>query len=373
MSLFRKNALDALSTPEKLDSPMELLRPSQWVLLLSLAGLSIAMLIWAIFGKLPIRISGRGILIRTNSLIVVQSETEGRILSLTHNIGDCVKKGQLMATIDPISQELVKKEAEMQLQYLVNQDEQEDQLGMIRIRQQQAEIDRIENLAKSGAISIDQLSQRQKELSSLVDSIEARNGQREEQITQQRARIKAKNYEINRTAKIRAPVEGCVVDRNVYQGEVVQPRTTLLTLEKKSASKPLESLVFFPAGDGKRLSLGQQVRIHPSNTKPQRHGGIEGKILKIRRLPINDKALTKRLGLESLLKAIGNDDKEPLIEVKTSLKYDSSTFSGYDWGGGPGPKIKLTAGTPTNVRVLVEERRPISYVIPILRNLSGIY
>jgi hypothetical protein len=47
--------------------------------------------------------------------------------------------------------------------------------------------------------------------------------------------------------------------------------------------------------------------------------------------------------------------------------------SGYDWGGGPGPDLQLTAGTPTEVRVLVEERRPISYVIPILRDLTGIY
>ena len=55
------------------------------------------------------------------------------------------------------------------------------------------------------------------------------------------------------------------------------------------------------------------------------------------------------------------------------MKRDSSTVSGYDWGGAPGPGMQVTAGTPTEVRVLVEERRPISYVIPILRDLTGIY
>ena len=39
MSLFRKNALDALSSPEQLDHPLRLLRPGQWLLLLSLVGL----------------------------------------------------------------------------------------------------------------------------------------------------------------------------------------------------------------------------------------------------------------------------------------------------------------------------------------------
>jgi len=59
--------------------------------------------------------------------------------------------------------------------------------------------------------------------------------------------------------------------------------------------------------------------------------------------------------------------------VLTSLQRKPSTLSGYDWGGGSGPNLKLSSGTPTSVRVLVEERRPISYVIPLLRDLSGIY
>ena len=36
-------------------------------------------------------------------------------------------------------------------------------------------------------------------------------------------------------------------------------------------------------------------------------------------------------------------------------------------------KIDVAATPPSDVRVLVEERRPISYVIPILRDLTGIY
>ena len=36
MSLFRKTALDALSTPEQLNQPLQLLRPTQWLLLIAL-------------------------------------------------------------------------------------------------------------------------------------------------------------------------------------------------------------------------------------------------------------------------------------------------------------------------------------------------
>ena len=373
MSLFRKNALDALSSPEKLDQPLRLLRPGQWLLLLSLGGFCLTIAIWSVFGRLPVRISGKGVLIRSNSLTVVQSETAGRVLTLNNAIGDCVPKGHLMARIDPVTQEISRKEAELQLEQLISQDREEDALGATRILQQKAEITRIATLAGLGAISIDDLAQRQQELSSLEDSLAARDGQREQQIKQQQARIQARNEEINRIAQIKAPIQGCVIDRNVQRGEVVQPGSTLFTLDAGMKETNLESLAFFSPGDGKRLKAGQRVRITPSSTKQQRHGGIEGEVISIRRLPVNDQALVKRLGLESLLDAVRTKPRAPLIEVKTSMKKDSSTISGYDWGGGPGPELEITTGTPTEVRVLVDERRPISYVIPILRDLTGIY
>ncbi|MEC7249457.1 MAG: HlyD family efflux transporter periplasmic adaptor subunit [Cyanobacteriota bacterium] len=373
MSLFRKNALDALSSPEQLDQPLRLLRPGQWLLLLSVGSFCVTIAIWSVFGRLPVRISGKGVLIRTNSLTVVQSAAAGRLLELNNQIGDCVKRGQVMARIDLVSQEVAKKEAQLQLQQLILQDQHEDQLDAIRIRRQKADIARIRSLMNSGAISLDQLSQREKELSSLMDSVEARNGQREQQIQQQQARINASEEEIERTAQIRAPIDGCVIDRNLHRGEVLQAGSPVFTLDAQDSQQPLESLAFFPVEDGKRLNVGQRVRISPTSTKQQRHGGIEGKVLSIRQLPVNDTALIKRLGLESLMDAVRTEPKGPLIEVKTSLQKDTRTISGYDWGGGPGPALKLTTGTPTNVRVLVEKRRPISYVIPILRDLTGIY
>ena len=81
MSIFRKSALDALSSPEKLDQPLQLLRPSQWLLLLSLGGFCTAILIWSIYGRLPVRIDGRGVLVRKNSLTQVQSEINGQVQS----------------------------------------------------------------------------------------------------------------------------------------------------------------------------------------------------------------------------------------------------------------------------------------------------
>tara|TARA_B100002051_G_scaffold80951_1_gene77361 strand:- start:6911 stop:8032 length:1122 start_codon:yes stop_codon:yes gene_type:complete len=373
MSLFRKNALDALSSPEKLDEPLRLIKPEQWVLLVSMSGLAVAIVLWAIFGRLPIRVSGRGVLIRQNSITVVQSETSGRVQSLDVQVGQCLKTGQLVAKIEPVQKEVEQTQARSQVEQLINQDSEEDQLGIIRLRQLALRIKRVEGLAEIGALSRDELARRKQELADLKDSIAARDNQREIQITQQKARIKSLQEEIKRTSSIRSPINGCIIDKSVHLGEVVQPGTHIFSIESTHHQSSLESLAFFTAADGKRLSPGQRVRISPENTKPQRHGSIDGKILTIRKLPVHEDALKKRLGIESLITSFQREQQGPLIEISTSLQRDSKTKSGYHWGGGPGPDLQLTAGTPTSVRVLVEERQPISYVIPILRRLTGLF
>ena len=96
-------------------------------------------------------------------------------------------------------------------------------------------------------------------------------------------------------------------------------------------------------------------------------------MLLVRTLPVSAEALLNQLGNRSLVDEITAQGNHPLIEVHTRLRRDPHTYSGYDWGGGEGPRLRLTAGTPTEVRVLVEMRQPISYLLPMLRDLSGIY
>lgn len=373
MSIFRKTALDALSTPEQLNQPLQLVRPTQWVLLISLGIFSLTILTWSIFGRLPVRISGKGVLIKPNSLTVVQSEASGQIITISANVGDCLKEGSLMARIDPVSQEIDIKAAQTRLDQMISQDSTQDVLAEKRVEQLQSEIARVMHLSQTGAISTDEINRRNRELTQLRYEMEVANNQRDQGIKEQQSQILSRKEEIERTSLVRAPIGGCVIDRGIHQGEVVQPGSTLFTIRSEKQGNELESLVFFPTQDGKRLELGQQVRVSPTTTKQQRHGGIEGEVSKIRVLPIRDEAIVKRLGIRSLLESVRGQQSEPLIEVSTSLKRDPNTPSGYDWGGGTGPKMKLTAGTTTKVRVLVEERPPISYIIPILRDLTGIY
>ncbi len=373
MSLFRKSALDALSNPEQLDQPLRLLRPGQWLLLLSLGGFCLSITVWSVLGRLPVRISGRGVLVRQDTVKAIQSESAGRLQELEVDVGDCVEAGHVLARIEPVREQLEEEQARIQLDQLRQQDAEQDRLGAARIAQLRRSIERVDDLAAVGAIPVDELERRQQQLRDVEDSIASRNSQREQQITQQTTRIRTLKATMERTATVSAPAAGCIVDSSAHVGDVVQRGDILLTLDAATSTTELESLAFFPAKDGKRLSVGQRVRISPASTKPQRHGGIEGTVTAVLPLPVREDALRKRLGRNSLVDAVIAQNLGPLIEVRTSLQRDPRTVSGYDWGGGSGPDLQLTVGTPTSVRVLVEERRPVSYVIPILRDLTGIY
>lgn len=373
MSLFRRSALNALKAPEQLDDPMMLLRPSYWALIIGLTGFSLSVLAWSIFGRIPVRINGQGVLIRSDSIQRIQSGTVGRIVSINVRVGQCVSKGSALIRIESTQQDLDRQKAAIQLQLMLLQDKREDAISAKREDELQSHLSRVERLAESGGITKDDLGQRQQQLTNARLEIESRKNQRQLQIQEQRNQIRNIEKAIFATAIVRAPQNGCVVERLVKIGEVVQNGSNLIELESNNSSNTLQSLAFFTPGDGKRLKIGQRVQVTPSSTKAQRHGGIEGKVEVIRSLPVTEEALNSRLGNPAWLKALSSKTEGPMIEVLTSLRPKPTSLSGYDWGSGDGPNLKLSPGTPTSVRVLVEERRPISYIVPLLRDLSGIY
>ena len=71
----------------------------------------------------------KGVLIKPNSLTVVQSETSGQITELSVNVGDCIDEATLMARIDPVSQEIEMKAVKTQLDQIRSQDEAQDVLA----------------------------------------------------------------------------------------------------------------------------------------------------------------------------------------------------------------------------------------------------
>ena len=61
-SIFRKEALERLSSPEQLDQLMRIVSPRSWLPLATLGGLLGAAIFWACEGRIPVTTSGHAIL-----------------------------------------------------------------------------------------------------------------------------------------------------------------------------------------------------------------------------------------------------------------------------------------------------------------------
>ena len=376
MIQFRKEALEAHTSPEQLDQPLPLLRPSLWSLLLGLLGFAAAVLLWSIFGRVPVRIQGRGVLLLPEALVPVQSPSSGPLQQILVKEGQCVQAGQAIARIDLVQLRGALEAGGRRLQQLRRQDELVNLQAQRERVLAEADLERVLPYRSTGAIAEETFIDKKRQLERIKSQQLAESQARLQGINDELLALARQQEEYRRNSLVVSPVAGCLVEQLVQPGSVVNPGTTLFSLDRRDRRQEIVSLAYFPSQDGKRLKVGQEVRITPTTTRAQRHGGIRGKILRLRILPVSREALRQRLGLDSLVQTVqppGSSGNEPLIEAVTSLKRDRGTRSGFDWGGGPGPDLTLSPGTVTEVSVLVEQRQPISYLIPLLRDISGIY
>jgi len=376
MIQFRQEALQAHISPEKLDQPLPLLRPSLWALLLGLLSFTGAIGVWSVLGRVPVRIQGRGVLLLPESLVPVQSPSGGPLQQILVREEQCVQARQPLARIDLVPLRGAIEAAERRIQQLRRQ----NQLAALQAQRERAlaaaDLERLLPYRSTGAIAEETFIDKERQLQRIDSQQLAESQQRLQGINDEALALRRQQREYQLSSLVLSPVAGCLVEQLVQPGAVVTPGTTIFSLDRRDRRQQLVSLVYFPSQDGKRLKPGQSVRITPTTTKAQRHGGIRGRILSLRTLPVSREGLRQRLGLESLVQTVqppGSAGNEPLIEAVTSLQRNPRTRSGFDWGGGPGPDLRLTPGTGTEVSVLVEHRQPISYVIPLLRDITGIY
>lgn len=65
-SIFRKEALERLSSPEQLDQLMQIVTPRSWLPLAALGSLLACGIVWSFAGRIPVTTSGRGVMVYTD-------------------------------------------------------------------------------------------------------------------------------------------------------------------------------------------------------------------------------------------------------------------------------------------------------------------
>lgn len=84
-----------------LDQLMQVTNPRNWLALLALLIAVLGILVWSFLGRLPLAVSGSGLLLRANSGAIV-SPVDGLVANLSVVDGDVVKVGDAIAVITQV-------------------------------------------------------------------------------------------------------------------------------------------------------------------------------------------------------------------------------------------------------------------------------
>lgn len=119
-SIFREVSLERLSSPEQLDQMMSVTSPRAWLSLVAIAAILLTAIIWGIFGNIPNKTEGNGILIGGGGVYNVSHTKGGKIIDISVEAGDRIRKGDVVARIE--QPELVEEivDLEIQLDKIIN-------------------------------------------------------------------------------------------------------------------------------------------------------------------------------------------------------------------------------------------------------------
>lgn len=420
--IFRKVALERLSTPDQLDQAL-LLTPSAGRIALYFAcALVTAILVASLLISVPIMAGGVGIVLQEQGVSDVVAVNGGRVVKILVGNGDAVQQGQLLAELaqPDLDTSLQTTQAEIldlqaQRARILDIHERDQQLQTRQRSQQRSEL--ASRLA-SAKLRVAWLEQRLKQDQALVASgylsqnklkdTEAEALQIRDQIAQFASQLKTLDTDdaasahgreretlnldvriaslmhraneikqkLARDSRLYSSQAGIVAETKIGVGDVLSSGQAILSLllqnnaPKNTASnlvnnKNLQVIAYLSAGEGKKVRPGMAIRVTPSNVKKEEFGSIVGTVLAVAPIPATAEGMQRTLRNRQLVQTLSQNGAP--IEVRLALTPDANSASGLRWTS-RGPTQKLEAGTTVQAEVVVKRMRLLVLALPALEN-----
>jgi len=422
--IYREQAIERLSTPDRLDQGLSIVGRATWVVLLALGALVIGGLAWSMLLAVPIVVSGQGMLLLPGGVLDVASDWPGRLASFTINTGDRVTAGSVVARLDQpdLRQELATAESE-------RHDSQEEYNSIIEFQKRKGPVLAASVAQRRRAFEDDvvaltrrigwleekaqadqelnekKLITRQKILETRIEIVKAQeekaqaeNGVRildvevsKAEIDDQRERltselkvaaaerkIRALTERLERQSVVISPYDGVVVELKVNPGEIVERSGALFSLAPNETGDqppatgsaqtgPLYAALFVPPGDGKKVRPGMPVRVSPSSARREEYGFIEGRVRSVAHVPSTVEGMNRTLKNKQLVQTLAKEGAP--FEIIIDLLSDPATVSGYRWSSSLGPPLSINSGTLATADVEVRSLPILSLLVPPLRQV----
>ncbi|MEM7404037.1 MAG: NHLP bacteriocin system secretion protein [Pseudomonadota bacterium] len=175
---------------------------------------------------------------------------------------------------------------------------------------------------------------------------------------------------LQRQREIRSPYDGRVLELTVKEGAVVTQGKRLAQVDTRKSDDPLIALSYFKDKVGKQIKPGDFIRVSPSTVQQKRFGSIVGKVVSVSEFAVTEEAVVNYVGNSTVAQDLTRGSHK--IEVISELKLDPETPSGFAWTSARGPNVQVTAGTTADAWVTYERRPPASYIMPKIREWTGL-
>ncbi|MBO7094125.1 MAG: NHLP bacteriocin system secretion protein [Spirochaetia bacterium] len=401
-----------VSSPEQLDQTITVINHHGWISLVALGVLLVAAIIWGIFGRIPEKVNGAGLLINSSDLMSVTYSYGGTIKNVFLESGMEVQKGQIIARIEredllesiqvanlkleilqqtyDTSTPLITRQADMTDEMLAKS-EKDFQTQIVNVTNQLETAKRKEKTMKElfddGLITEMEYLETRKEVLSMemqkqsaeqqllnagVNRVKTSSDLKQEKMNLQhqideakkQLEIAQRNYQI--ATKIVSPVAGKIYEVSVARGSYVAPGSTVAIVEPYlTDGETLRAVMYFPVKDGKRVKRGMNIAVIPTTTKQEEYGFIQGIVTSVSDFPVSPQYLQTVMQNPVLAQSFTAESSP--IEVRISMVPDPTTETGFKWSSSRGPNDTLTPGISTTGFVIVRSQRPIEMIVPLIK------
>jgi hypothetical protein len=105
--LFREKAVSSIDSVERFDEAIEIVSARSVFAFATVGVLIFFAMIWAVFGRVPVGIQGRGVIIAGSGVQPVVASADGTLIDLPGQVGDAVPQGAAVARMRTTSGDII--------------------------------------------------------------------------------------------------------------------------------------------------------------------------------------------------------------------------------------------------------------------------
>lgn len=348
--IFRKSALDRLSSPEQLDMTITVMKPRAWLILAGLIVIILAVGIWGVVGKIESTVSAVGMITSSGGSEEVIHSYAGMVTDIGVEPGRTVKRGDVVARISQT--DLVKQISDLQydLNVLNSIGPGFNPLTIIFAPNS----DSVTALYEQACLS--------------------KSGQFETARRLEIAKCQSKIGEAQETlrsgSEIIAPVDGIVSNIYISKDTAIQAGQSVMSImEFDPLTNQLQAILYENYQKIQGITTGDTVKIIPAGVASS-SGFLMGTVVSVNSAPSTQEAMQKALGNADVVSAIVKSSSansgstgNSYVEIRVALDVDTTNSTGYKWSVKNPPISSVAAGSICNAYIVTGETSPIGLLL----------